>query len=74
MWRPNLNAEFICGRSLDVGDGRGDRGPDMLTGVGILEFEAIEEVRSCFTGMWGTCTAVVSGGICDVMLLYCKLA
>jgi hypothetical protein len=28
----------------------GDRGPDMLTGVGISVFELIEVVRSCLCG------------------------
>jgi hypothetical protein len=51
MWRPNVKPEFMCGRSPDVGDGRGDRGPDMLTGVGMLEFDAMEEFRSCFTAI-----------------------
>lgn len=41
-------------RSADVGDSRGERGPDMLTGVGMLELEAMEDVRSCLIGIWGT--------------------
>lgn len=40
----------MCGRSPDIGESSGDRGPDMLTGVGILEFELIEDVLSCFIG------------------------
>jgi hypothetical protein len=68
MWRPpNVKPEFMCGRSPDVGDGRGDRGPDMLTGVGMLEFDAMEEVRSCLIETGGTCTAVLSGDIWEDM-------
>jgi hypothetical protein len=40
----------------------------MLTGVGILELEAMEDVRSCFMGTCGTWIDVVSGDICDPML------
>jgi hypothetical protein len=40
----------MCCRSPDIGESSGDRGPDMLTGVGILEFELIEDVLSCFIG------------------------
>lgn len=53
----------MCGRSPDVGENRGDRGPDMLTGVGMLELEVIDEVRSCFTGIWGSCIGAASGDI-----------
>jgi hypothetical protein len=35
-------------------EGEGDRWPAMLTGVGMLEFEFIEEERSCFIFMGGT--------------------
>jgi hypothetical protein len=57
---------MICARSPDVGDIRGDRGPDKLVGVGIL-FEVMEEVRSCFTAICGTCIDVFSAGIGAVM-------
>jgi hypothetical protein len=42
----------ISGRSPGVGERRGDRGPDMLIGVALLELEAIEEFHSCFTSVW----------------------
>jgi hypothetical protein len=47
-----------------VGDSKGDRGPDKLTGVGISVFELIEVVRSC---LCGTCI-VVSEGSASVMM------
>jgi hypothetical protein len=53
----------ICGRLSDVGDSIGDRCPDMLTGVGMLEFELMDDVRSCLIGTCATCTVVVSGEI-----------
>jgi hypothetical protein len=58
------------GRSPAVGDGKGDRGPDMLMGVRILETDAIDEVRSCLIGFCGTGIAVVSGDIWEPMMLY----
>jgi len=58
------------GRSPAVGDGSGDRGPDMLMGVRILETEAMDEVRSCLIGFWGGWIAVVSGDIWELMMLY----
>ena len=35
----------------------------MLTGVGMLEFELIDDVRSCFTEFCGTWIVGVSRGI-----------
>jgi hypothetical protein len=61
LWLIGLVA--ACGRSPDVGESMGDRGPDMLTGVGILEFELMEEVRSCFIGIRATCIDALSGEI-----------
>jgi hypothetical protein len=59
---------LICGPSPVVGDSKGDRGPDMLTGVGMLELEAMEDVRSCLMGTCGTGIGAVSGDICEPML------
>jgi hypothetical protein len=58
----------MCGCSLEVGDSIGDRGPDMLTGVGKLEFEAIDEVRSCLIGRCCTWIDAVSGDVWEPML------
>jgi hypothetical protein len=52
-----------CDRLSDVGDSIGDRGPDMLTGVGMFEFEVMDDVRSCLIGTCATCIVVVSGKI-----------
>jgi hypothetical protein len=40
----------------------------MLTGVGMLELEAMEDVRSCLMGTCGTEIGAVSGDICEPML------
>jgi len=44
MWPCELEME---GLRSPIGDSRGDRGLDMLTGVGIFELELTEDVRSC---------------------------
>jgi hypothetical protein len=46
---------IIIGRSPAVGDVRGDRGPLMLTGVGISVSELMEIFRLCSCG---TCMGV----------------
>jgi hypothetical protein len=51
----------ICGRSPDVGESIGDRAPDMLVGVGILEFEMTDDFRSCLIAIFGTCMEVLIG-------------
>jgi hypothetical protein len=44
----------------------------MLTGVGMLEFEFIEEERSCFIFMGGTWIVIWAGGG-NVSVMVCKV-
>jgi hypothetical protein len=63
----------MWGCSPDVGESSGERGPDKLTGVGMLEFELMEDVRSCLdgicTGTGGTCIVALLGADSVAMLL-----
>jgi len=60
----------MCGRSPDVGESIGDRAPDMLVGVGILELELTDDFRSCLIAICGTCmeALIVSGVIWESMV------
>jgi hypothetical protein len=42
--------------------------------VGRLEFELMDDVRSCLIGTCATCIAVVFDDISDMLLLYCRWA
>lgn len=70
LWICGLLLKWGC--SAVVGDSIGDRVSAKLTGVGIFEFEATEDLRSCFGERGagaGPCTFVGLEDCSDDILL-----